>query len=153
MEPEDELQLLAQEQMDRLKGRIKRFLDKHFAKPYILDCRVKTIEKMKLKQTLFLEKYGYQVELTELPDIVGFRISVENEEDVEEVSELVKGYLAPSRVNDYFNNPGEDGFKGFLYFLEVFGLNTEIQVMTTRMMEWTNATHDEHDKRKYDSGR
>lgn len=146
---EDELQLLATEQMNRLKGRIKRFLDTHFAKPYILDCRVKSIEKLKLKQALFSQKYGYSVKLTDLPDIVGFRISVENEEDVEEVSELVKGFLSPSGVNDHFNNPGENGFKGFVYFFEVFGLNTEIQVMTTRMMEWTNATHDEHNKRKY----
>lgn len=47
---DEEMQLLATEQMDRLKVRIKRFLDTHFAKPYILDCRVKSIEKLKLQQ-------------------------------------------------------------------------------------------------------
>ena len=90
---DEEMQLLATEQMDRLKVRIKRFLDTHFAKPYILDCRVKSIEKLKLQQAWFSQKYGSSVELTDLPGIVGLEYLLKNEEDVKEVSELVKGFV------------------------------------------------------------
>lgn len=146
---DEELQFLAEEQMERLKLQIKEILDKYYAKSYILDSRVKKLDKLRLKQSLFSHKYGFPIELNDLPDIIGFRISVENEKEVEEISELIKKLLFPSRIVDYFNKPKETGFKAYLYYFENIGINTEIQIMTTRMMEWINITHDEHNNRKY----
>lgn len=149
MNSEDEkLQLLAEAQMNRLTKEIKNFLNTYYDKPYILDSRVKSLDKLRLKQSLMSQKLGYAVELTDLPDIIGLRISVENEQDVEEMSELIK-ILLPDKVMDYFNKPKENGFKAYLYYFEKVELNVEIQIMTMRMREWTNVTHEEHDIQKY----
>lgn len=146
---EEELQRLAGELMNILKEEIKNFLDKYYDRPYILDSRVKNLDKLKMKQALFSSEEGYQIKLSALPDIVGFRISVETEKNVEDLSELIKNRLLPNGIIDYFNKPKENGFKAFLFHFEDFGINTEIQIMTIRMMEWTNSTHEEHDYRKY----
>lgn len=61
----------------------------------------------------------------------------------------MKNMLFPSKIIDRFHKSTENGFKAFLYYFENFGIKTEIQIMTTRIMEWTNATHEEHNKRKY----
>ena len=145
---DEELQLLAEEQMNRLRTEIQKYLNKFYDKTYILDSRVKSPDKLKMKQTLISSKKGYPIKLNDLPDIIGLRISVETEQDVEKMSELIKG-LSPSKVMDYFNTPRENGFKAFLYYFENIGINVEIQIMTVQMMEWTNATHKEHDTKKY----
>lgn len=146
---DEKLQLLAEQWMNNLELQIINFLDRCYGKPYTLDKRVKSIDKLKLKQRLFSNKRGYLVPLEELPDIVGFRISVESEEDVEIVSGIVKNLMLPNRVIDYFNKPKDTGFKAYLYYFDKYEINTEIQIMTERMKEWTNATHDEHNNRKY----
>lgn len=146
---DEELQALAAKQMEELKTQLTNFLDRYYRKTYVLDCRVKTLDKLKLKQNLFITQKGYFVELTDLPDIIGFRISVETEKEVEELSNLISNKLQPSRVIDYFNKPRETGFKAYLYYFENIEINTEIQIMTVPMMEWTNATHEEHNERKY----
>lgn len=153
MNSEDEkLQLLAEDQMNILTKEIENFLNRYYDKPYILDSRVKSPYKLRLKQSLISSKKGYPIKLTELPDIIGLRISVETEQDVEEMNELIK-ILSPDKVVDYFNKPNENGFKAYLYYFEKVGLNVEIQIMTMRMREWTNATHEEHDTQKYGPNR
>lgn len=150
MSQEDEkLQLLAEHSMESLEVQIIGILDRHYGRPYTLDRRVKSVDKLKLKQRLFSNIKGYQVSLEELPDIIGFKISVENEEDVEIVSKIIEELMFPTRVIDYFNKPKDTGFKAYLYYFDNFEVNTEIQIMTEKMKEWTNATHEEHNNRKY----
>lgn len=146
---EDKLQNLANANLELLKVKIELLLNQYFHKPYVLDFRVKSISKLKQKQLLFFQKKGYLLPLESLPDVVGFRISLENESDVIEVSELISKFLKPSRLIDYFNYPKDTGYKAFMYYFENLEVNMEIQIMTIEMMKWTNATHEEHDKRKY----
>lgn len=150
MTPQEEfLQITAEEQMERKRIQLESFLNTYYKKPYVLECRVKSIEKLRMKQELLSKKRGYQVDLAKLPDIIGFRISVDEESDVEELSALVQDILNPSRLIDYFNTPRTTGFKAYLYYFEDIGINTEIQIMTIKMKDWTNITHDEHNMRKY----
>lgn len=136
MNQDDEnLQLLAEQWMNTLEMQIINFLDKYYGKPYILEKRVKSIDKLRLKQKLFSDKVGYSVSLEDLPDIVGFRISVESEKDVEIMSEIIKNLMLPNRVIDYFNKPKDTGFKAYLYYFNNYEVNTEIQIMTERMKE------------------
>ena len=146
---EDVFFKLAENQLSLFEVKIKNLLDSYYRKPYILDSRVKNINKLKKKQLYLSDIYNYPVELFDIPDIVGFRISVPTEEDVVEVSKIVKDKLLPTRLVDYFNKPRETGFKAFLYYFQDCKINTEIQIMTEEMMEWTNATHEEHNIRKY----
>lgn len=150
MNQEDEkIRLLAEQWMNDLETKIIYLLERYYGKPYTLDKRVKSTDKLKLKQGLLSNKRGYLVPIEELPDIVGFRISVENDKDVEIVSEIIKYFMLPDRVVDFFNKPKDTGFKAYLYYFKNFEVNTEIQIMTKKMKEWTNETHDEHNKRKY----
>lgn len=149
MNEEEKLQLLATEQMEILEPQIIDFLYRYYGKPYVLDRRIKSTSKLKLKQKLFSDQKGYPVALEDLPDIIGFRISVESEAEVEEISELIKQIMRPNKVIDYFNNPKDTWFKAYLYYFENLEVNTEIQIMTEKMKEWTNLTHDEHNIRKY----
>lgn len=105
MNEEEKLQLLATEQMEILEPQIIDFLYRYYGKPYVLDRRIKSTSKLKLKQKLFSDQKGYPVALEDLPDIIGFRISVESEAEVEEISELIKQIMRPNKVIDYFNNP------------------------------------------------
>jgi len=52
-------------------------------------------------------------------------------------------------VTNFFNNPKSTGYKAFNCFYDNWAFNTEIQMMTKEMRDWTNATHNEHNKRKY----
>ena len=75
--------------------------------------------------------------------------SVDSESDVYRIFALLNDYFEPSRVIDFFNNPKSTGYKAFNCFYDNWAFNTEIQIMTKEMRDWTNATHDEHNKRKY----
>ena len=139
---DEQLQEMACKELETLKDNLIDFLEKNYNKPYELDCRVKTPEKLREKQKLM----NYS-SIIACKDIIGFRISVDSEDEVLELSRLVES-LGPNSVVDYFNKPRETGFKAFLYYFEL-DINTEIQIMTKEMKEWTNKTHDEHNKRKY----
>lgn len=115
---------------------------------YQLEFRVKSLEKIRQKQLLFKER-SKPCSLFDVPDILGFRISVDSESDVYRIFALLNDYFEPSRVIDFFNNPKSTGYKAFNCFYDNWAFNTEIQMMTKEMRDWTNATHDEHNKRKY----
>lgn len=116
--------------------------------PYQMEFRVKSLEKIHQKQLLFKER-NQSCELFDVPDILGFRISVDTERDVYKVFALLNDYFEPIRVVDFFNNPKSTGYQAFNCFYDNWAFNTEIQIMTKEMRDWTNATHDEHNKRKY----
>lgn len=148
-----ELQEKATREMERLKPVITYALDTYYKKPYILECRVKSTEKLKLKQALLSSVKGKPQAITSLLDIVGFRIGVETEEDVVELANVMLNYLEPYQAKDSFTQPSEGGFKAYLLHLDTLangvGVNTEVQMMTMQMMEFANATHEEYDEKKY----
>ena len=137
---------MANKQLPIMERLIKLVIEKQYFKDYELESRIKGVDGLKRKQTQFPEKYGFNVEA--IPDILGFRVSVPSEEDCLVISEIIYG-LAPYNVLDFFNNPKESGFKAFLYQLTSSSVNVEIQIMTYKMRDWTNATHEEHEQRKY----
>ncbi len=143
--------LEAEKQLEKFKEELLQFLTIHYGKSFALDSRIKSAEKLKLKQKFLEAKHQRPIEIYQIPDIIGFRISVDDENEVRVVSDLIESFLNPNRLIDYFNNPRETGFKAKLYYFEDEDFNTEIQVMTRDMMEWTNATHEEHNKRKYEN--
>lgn len=115
---------------------------------YQLDFRVKSLDRIHQKQLLFKER-NRPCELFDIPDILGFRISVDSKADVYSIFALLNTCFEPSRVVDYFNSPKSTGYQAFNCFYDNWAFNTEIQIMTNEMRDWTNATHDEHYKMKY----
>lgn len=75
---EDNLEELAFLEMKELEEMLKMFLNKYFAKPYELECRVKSMAKIKQKQQLYSSR-GKNYDLFDVLDIIGFRISVDTE--------------------------------------------------------------------------
>lgn len=104
--------------------------------PYQLEFRVKSLEKIRQKQLLFKER-SKPCSLFDVPDILGFRISVDSEIDVYRIFSLLNDYFEPSRVIDFFNNPKSTGYKAFNCFYDNWAFNTEIQMMTKEMRDWT----------------
>jgi len=68
--------------------------------PYQMEFRVKSLEKIHQKQLLFKER-NQSCELFDVPDILGFRISVDTERDVYKVFALLNDYFEPIRVVDF----------------------------------------------------
>ncbi|MCH5167168.1 MAG: hypothetical protein J1F35_04660 [Erysipelotrichales bacterium] len=149
VETHEELQFLAQEEVEEFKPILTEFLDKNYGKPYTLEYRIKSPEKIRLKQELFSKMKGIDFPLWALPDIIGYRIGVESEEEVEVLNQLIKMEYEPIRIMDYFNNPKESGFRAYLQQFDNARVNTEIQIMTFDMIKWTNATHQDYDDKKY----
>ena len=145
----DQLFQNAQIQLEVLKKDILYILDLYYKKPFILDCRIKSKEKLILKQKLLQKKYNRNIDIYSLADIIGIRISVDTEKDVLEVGDLIYKTYNPDWSKDYIKEPSVLGFKALSYYFEHFGINTEIQVMTKEMMRWTNNTHKEYDEEKY----
>ncbi len=146
---EEYLEDIARLEAYEMEEILKKFLDTFFGKDYILEFRIKSLAKMKLKQKLYAERKG-SCELEDIPDIIGFRIAVDREDDVHELMDLICRFLHPTRVVNFFNNTYTD-YKAYNIFFEDIEINTEIQVMTKEMRDWTNMTHKEHDERKYGS--
>jgi len=146
---EEKIQFIAEQWLEIFERQMTIFLDSYYGKPYTLDKRIKSVDKIRMKQRFLSEKKGYLVPLKEISDIVGLRISVESEKDVEIVSKIIKEEALPRKIIDYFNKPKDTGFKAYLYYFENFEVSTEVQIMTEKMKEWTNATHDEYNHRKY----
>ena len=148
-----ELYKQAEVNLENFKKAILYVLNSYYKKPFVLDYRIKSKEKLLLKQKLLEARDKEPVTISSLADIVGFRISVDTEDDVKEVSQLINKLFRVTRCIDYFSNPSPSGFKAFMYYFEDNNdsnmVNTEIQVMTKEMMHWTNETHKEVDERKY----
>lgn len=145
---EEYLEELAFLEMKEIENELENILSKNYDKSYILDSRVKSLEKIHLKQQ-YREERSDPSNILDVPDIVGFRISVESEEDVIRMFGLINSHFEPVRVVDFFNYPKNTGYKAFNCFYDNWGFKTEIQIMTKTMRDWTNATHDEHNERKY----
>ena len=141
------LEELAFLEMEEIKIEIMNILSQ-YDKPYILDMRVKSLDKIHQKQALYSER-NKPSSLDDIPDIIGFRIAVDSEEEVIRIYNLINSIFSPVRVIDFFNCPKDTGYKAFNCFYDRWGLNTEIQIMTKDMRDWTNTTHEEHNQRKY----
>ena len=148
---------------------IETLLKANYGKPYQIDYRVKSPEKIVYKlQTRLKEKafakdliihMRYNDEecrmalarerLSLINDQVGIRISVDDENEVLALIKLLGDFFTPEGTADYFSTPKESGFKAFVYYLTIDGINIEIQLMTNKMRDWTNQTHDEYDIKTY----
>lgn len=122
-------------------------------KSYILESRIKSLDKVKLKQE-YLKSKGRPCELYDIDDIIGFRISADTKEDlflIEAFLESTFFYKYPMvKFVDFYAHPKETGYKAFnVFFMSHNGIRFEIQMMTKEMRIWTNKTHAEHDNRKY----
>lgn len=151
MQEEEYLNLLESE-----KSLIEQELNNNLGllgKNYTLESRIKDIEKVRIKQE-YLKIKGRPHKLTDVDDIIGFRISAENDEDLF----LIKAFLEGTffciyemvKIVDFYANPKDTGYKAFnIFFVSPRGIRFEIQMMTNEMKRWTNETHQEHDRRKY----
>ncbi len=126
-------------------------------KSYILESRIKSPDKVKLKQD-YLRSKGRPCEICDVDDIIGFRISTETDEDlffIEAFLESTLFYTYPMvKFVDFYAHPKETGYKAFnIFFISHHGVRFEVQMMTKEMRMWTNKTHEEHDKMKYEKVR
>ena len=144
---EEKLQILAQKQLKEIEKLIKKHL-LNYDKKYILESRVKTPYKIRLKQG-WLKNLGKPYEFSDINDIIGFRICVENEIEVEKLTNYFSDNFNEIDRVDYFNNPKMNGFKAYLLYFCEEKIEFEIQFMTLEMLEFTNLTHDQHDELKY----
>lgn len=144
---EEYLEELAFLEMEEIKEVLNNLLS-NCGFSYELECRVKSLDKIHQKQTLYEERNKPST-LNDIPDIIGFRISIESEEEVIRIFSLINSHFKPIRVVDFFNYPKVTGYKAFNCFYDNWTFKTEIQIMTKEMRDWTNATHEEHNKRKY----
>lgn len=123
---------------------------------YVLDSRIKSLEKIKIKQE-YLKRKGRPCDLTDVYDIVGFRISTETEDDLLLIEAFLEGTIFYTyqmiKFVDFYFKPKDTGYKAFnIFFISHHGIHFEIQLMTENMKKWTNSTHLEHDIRKYGRG-
>lgn len=136
-------------QLENFRVILEKFLTVYYKKEFSLDYRIKSVEKMMKKIQLRRNQYGQAYGAQNLPDIIGFRLSVNTEDEVIELSNLIERELNPTRKVDHFITPTDSGFKANLYYFNLNGVNIEIQVMTKEMELWTNKTHDEYNSRTY----
>ncbi len=145
----EELRNLALELQPIIDAKIKSLLDTFYKKPYEEESRIKSENGLLRKQEKIPEYYKDNI--SKIPDVLGFRISLPSDEDCPFVAKLIEEFLKPHTLFDMFNNPKPTGFKAFLYHISTEKVNIEIQIMTYQMRDWTNATHAEHEMRKYGS--
>jgi len=152
---EEEYLNFLEEQIEEVVNIVRKIMDLNFLGNYILDYRLKSLEKINLKLSLFERNHNRKFSVIELPDVIGLRISVDDEESIP----VIVRYLIRQKafkcygIIDYFNNPKKNGFKAALlqFRTQKSGLqyNFEIQVMTKSMKKFAELTHGEHDKEKY----
>ena len=139
----------AEIELESFKAMLENYLKMCYKKEFSLDYRIKSVEKMMKKIQLRRNQYGQAYGAQNLPDIIGFRLSVNTEDEVIELSNLIERELNPTRKVDHFITPTDSGFKANLYYFSLNGINIEIQVMTKEMELWTNQIHDEYNYKKY----
>ncbi len=142
-------------QIEEVVNMVRDYIDTCFFGNYILEYRLKNLNKINLKLSLFERKHGRKFSVIELPDIIGLRISVDDEI---RVPYMVRCLLQQETfqcygIIDYFSNPKSNGFKAVLLQFKTqkngITYNFEIQVMTKSMRKIAEQTHQEHDKEKY----
>ncbi len=114
--------------------------------PYKLEYRIKSEDHIYRKQ----QKKNFK-NMTDVEDIIGFRILVENEALCHEVYSILTGYYNPYKISNYFMKPKTTGFKAYILKLNQYEINTEIQIMTYDMKIIAERTHLIHEQAKYDN--
>ncbi len=113
---------------------------------YKLEYRIKSEDHIYRK----LEKNNLK-NITDVEDIIGFRILVENEDLCHRVYSILADYYNPYKISNYFVNPKDTGFKAYILKLDKYDINTEIQIMTYDMKIITEETHFIHEQTKYNN--
>lgn len=146
----------AKKEIKSFEQKFQAYIKRIYKDEFLLEHRIKSLKSIKRKQS-FAEHNGSKLNLSQIPDLVGYRISVHNESDRNYLANLLffdgKSWdkrLEPDYVINYFDPPRESGFNAILYRYENFAVNTEVQIMTFEMRKWTNETHGEYEK-KYDN--
>ncbi len=134
---------------------LKCTLDAFYHQDYILECRLKSKEKIHIKQQFLIQKYPdseeFLKDISNMPDIVGFRISVDSLEDVKEIAKVLSSNADFYKELNYYEKPKESGFRAIVlqFWSDVSGFRYEIQLMTKEMRMWVNHTHRDYDEEKY----
>ena len=154
----DDLLYTANIMKNTLEESILNLLHREYDKHFILESRIKSVDKIKLKYKLQIKK-GLSGNANGLvPDIIGFRISVDSEDEVDKIKKIFCqnwiGHITHSfLLFDYIRSPKPSGFRAITiqYRVPFFSdeIPFEIQIMTEQMRDWTNKTHLEYDEEKY----
>ncbi|MEQ9210464.1 MAG: RelA/SpoT domain-containing protein [Pseudomonadales bacterium] len=103
-------------------------------------------QRLKRKPQIIRKLNRFSVRLTQLQDIGGCRIIVENNKDVEDVYSLLRGKLESSgfaniaRVTDYRDKGRDDtGYRALHVFLEVSGKMLELQIRSRIQHYWSES--------------
>ena len=94
----EDLHTRAEFQLESVRQWLEDFLQTHYEKKFVLSYRIKSVEKMMIK--IQYETYEPQ----RLPDVIGFRVAVDTEDDVTEISNLIEKELTPIRKVDHLKN-------------------------------------------------
>lgn len=146
---EDKILEDAQRQSEIFKLKLQELIESKYKNSFVIDSRIKSHESIEGKKKLLKNKFGKDFTMSELPDVIGYRISVETEEECKEIAKILNEIIPPQGIVDYFKYPKDTGFRAYLYYYTGYGINSEIQIMTFKMKDWTNSTHKEHEERKY----
>lgn len=111
---------------------------------YKLKYRIKSEDHIYRK----FQKKNFK-KITDVEDILGFRIMVETEELCHRVYSILTQHYIPYKISNYFIHPKTTGFKAYILKLNQFDINTEIQIMTYDMEIITEKTHLIHEQTKY----
>lgn len=139
----------AKRQSEIFKLKLQELIESKYNKSFVIDSRIKSHESLERKKKLWKNKFGRDFSISAFPDVIGYRISVETEEECREIAKILNETIPPQGIIDYYKYPKETGFRAYLYHYTGYGINSEIQIMTFKMKEWTNSTHKEHEERKY----
>ena len=88
-------------QQEKFQVMLENYLKMYYKKEFSLDYRIKSVEKMMEKIQLRRKQYGQAYGAQNLPDIIGFRVSVNTEDEVIELSNLIEIGLNPTRKVDH----------------------------------------------------
>lgn len=152
---EEEYLIFLEEQIEEVVNMVRNYINTCFLENYMLEYRLKSLNKINLKLSLFERKHGRKFSVLELPDIIGLRISVDDEISVPYIVRclLQQEMFQCYGIIDYFNNPKKNGFKAALLQFKTqkdgITYNFEIQIMTRSMRKIAEQTHQEHDREKY----
>lgn len=114
--------------------------------PYKLKYRIKSEDHIYRKQ----QKKNFK-SITDVEDIIGFRILVETEDLCHQIYSILTDYYNPYKISNYFVNPKSTGFKAYILKLNQYDINTEVQIMTYDMENITEKTHLIHEQEKYNN--
>ncbi len=135
----------AQKAKDQFTLTLNRVLDKAGlnAQEVSMSLRAKTPSSVEGKMTKRLSQDD-SFTLSHLTDTVGARIDVEKLEDVVQVSQALEKQLGAKIVgkDNYFTNPGDNGYRALHYIVDLGDRMAELQVTTHNQRAADQVTHD-----------